>query len=209
METLVILEENKECPWSNTNEYSWYTKHPVIERLGFTYSLDSVFRGSYVKSYSEVYGEERGYIPTPVIERINCIYKETNHMTFNQEEYIKLFSEIVIKPIESEEELDRYVKLVEPYFFDKEKTPEEVAIYELLCILIEKYENEHYPPPELEPLELLKGFMGLHDLKQKDLVGILGSKGVVSEVLNGKREITKAQAKKLGEHFGISYKDFL
>lgn len=130
-------------------------------------------------------------------------------MTFNQEEYIRLFSEIVIKPIESEEELDRYVKLVEPYFFDKEKTPEEVAIYNLLTILIVEYEREHYPEPELEPLELLKGFMELHDLKQKDLVGILGSRGVVSEVINGKREITKAQAKKLGERFGISYKNFL
>ncbi len=130
-------------------------------------------------------------------------------MTFNQEEYIRLFSEIVIKLIETEEELDRYVELVEPYFFDTEKTPEEVAIYELLCILIEKYETEHYAIPELEPLELLKGFMELHDLKQKDLVGILGSKGVVSEVLNGKREITKAQAKKLGERFGVNYKSFL
>ena len=130
-------------------------------------------------------------------------------MIFNQEEYIRLFSEIVIKPIESDEELDRYVKLVEPYFFDEDKTPEEVAIYNLLTILIVEYEREHYPEPELEPLELLKGFMELHDLKQKDLVGILGSKGVVSEVLNGKREITKAQAKKLGERFGVNYKNFL
>lgn len=130
-------------------------------------------------------------------------------MTFNQEEYIRLFSEIVIKPIESEEQLDKYVKLVEPYIFKKDKTLEEVAIYNLLSILIVEYEREHYSEPELEPLELLKGFMELHNLKQKDLVGILGSKGVVSEVFNGKREISKAQAKKLGEHFGISYKDFL
>lgn len=130
-------------------------------------------------------------------------------MTFNQEEYIRLFSEIVIKPIESEEDLDRYVKLVEPYFFDKEKTPEELAIYKLLCLLIEEYEKEHYPDPEVAPLDLLLHLMEAGNLKQKDLVGILGSKGVVSEVINGKREISKAQAKKLGERFGISYKDFL
>lgn len=130
-------------------------------------------------------------------------------MTFNQEEYIRLFSEIVIKPIESEEELDRYVKLVEPYFFDKEKTPEEVAIYNLLTILIVEYEREHYPEPELEPLEFLKGCMDLHDYKQKDLVGVIGSKGVVSEVINGKREISKAQAKALGQFFSVNYKNFL
>lgn len=128
---------------------------------------------------------------------------------FDQEKYLKLLCEIGIKPIESDEQLDEYVKLLEPYFFDKEKSLEEAAIYNLLTILIVDYENEHYSTPELEGLELLKGFMELHNLKQKDLVGILGSKGVVSEVINGKREITKAQAKKLGERFGISYKDFL
>ena len=130
-------------------------------------------------------------------------------MTFNQEEYIRLFSEIVIKPIESDEELDRYVTLVEPYFFDKEKTPEEEAIYELLCLLITAYENEHHPDPELEPLEFLKGCMDLHDYKQKDLVGVIGSRGVVSEVINGKREISKAQARALGEFFKVDYKSFL
>jgi HTH-type transcriptional regulator/antitoxin HigA len=133
-------------------------------------------------------------------------------MTFNQEEYIRLFSEIVIKPIESDEELDRYVKLVEPYFFKcmkKELSPEEVAIYNLLTILIVEYERENYPIPDLEPLEFLKGLMELKDLKQKDLVGILGSKGVVSEVINGKREISKAQAKALGEYFKVDYKSFL
>lgn len=133
-------------------------------------------------------------------------------MTFNQEEYIRLFSEIVIKPIESEEELDRYVKLVEPYVFKsikKDITPEEAAIYNLLTILIVEYEREQYPDPELEPLEFLKGCMDLHNYKQKDLVGIIGSKGVVSEVLNGKREISRAQAKALGQFFNVNYKNFL
>jgi len=111
-------------------------------------------------------------------------------MTFNQEEYIRLFSEIVIKPIESDEELDRYVKLVEPYFFKsmkKELRPEEVAIYNLLTILIVKYEREHYPDPDLTPLEFLKGLMELKDLKQKDLVGVIGSKGVVSDIRSYQR----------------------
>jgi HTH-type transcriptional regulator/antitoxin HigA len=130
-------------------------------------------------------------------------------MTFNQEEYIRVFSEIVIKPIESDEELYRYVKLVEPYFFDKEKSPEEVAIYNLLTILIVEYEREHYPDPELTSLEFLKGLMELKDLKQKDLVGVIGSKGVVSEVISGKIEISKAQARALGEYFKVNYKSFL
>jgi Predicted transcription regulator containing HTH domain len=130
-------------------------------------------------------------------------------MTFNQEKYLSLLTEIAPKPITSDEELDRYVKLVEPYFFDKEKTPEEVAIYELLCLLIESYENRYYPISELTPLEFLKGLIELKDLKQKDLVGVIGSRGVVSEVINGKREISKAQARALGEFFKVDYKSFL
>jgi len=130
-------------------------------------------------------------------------------MTFNQEEYIRLFSEIVIKPIESDEELDRYVKLVEPYFFDKEKSPEEVAIYNLLTILIVEYEEKHYPISEPEALDFLLHLMEVRELKQKDLVGVVGSRGVVSEVFNGKREISKAQAKALGQFFKVDYKSFL
>ena len=71
-------------------------------------------------------------------------------MIFNKEKYLQLFSEIVIKPIESEEELDKYVKLVEPLFFNRKKTPEEMLIYKLLCILIEVYEDEHYSLSELD-----------------------------------------------------------
>lgn len=129
-------------------------------------------------------------------------------MSFNQEKYLELLNLYVPKPIETEEEYEFYLISFEKIFF-AEKSKENDAIILVLALLIENYENEHYPEPELEPLELLKGFMELHDLKQRDLVGILGSKGVVSEVINGKREITKAQAKKLGERFGISYKSFL
>lgn len=207
-ETLVILEENKECPWSNTKEYSWYTKHPVIKRVGFTYDSDSIFGGSYIKSFSKLYGEERGYIPTPVLEKINCVYEETNQVTFNQEKYLQLFSEIVIKPIESEEELDRYVKLVEPYFFDKEKTPEEIAIYELLCILIEKYENEHYPDTEVVPLDLLHHLMEVGHLKEDDLIPTIGTRNLVRLVLNDALEIDKPMAKALGHFFSVNYKSF-
>ncbi|WP_414619404.1 helix-turn-helix domain-containing protein [Calothrix sp. CCY 0018] len=41
------------------------------------------------------------------------------------------------------------------------------------------------------------------DIKQSDLVGVIGSKGVVSEVVNSKREISKSQAKALGDFFNV------
>lgn len=208
-ETLTIVEEVKECPWSNTNEYSWYTKHPVIERVGFSYNSDSVFEGSYIKSYSEKYGEERGYIPNPVLEKINCVYQENNQMIFNQEKYLNLLCGIGIKPIESDEQLDEYVKLVEPYFFNKEKSPEEVAIYNLLTILIVDYENQHYPTPDIEPLDFLLHLMESSELSVDDLVSLIGNENLTKLILNGACEIDKPIAKILGERFGVNYKHFL
>jgi HTH-type transcriptional regulator/antitoxin HigA len=111
---------------------------------------------------------------------------------FNQEKYLQLLTSIAPKKIESEEQYDEYLLLVEPLLFADSRTPEDEMVAHILTLLIEEYEEKHYPFPKLEGLELLKGFMELHDLKQKDLVGIIGSRGVVSEVINGKREITKA-----------------
>jgi HTH-type transcriptional regulator/antitoxin HigA len=128
---------------------------------------------------------------------------------FNQETYLNLLSSIAPKKIESEEQYDEYILLLEPLLFESSRTEEEQMVGHLLSLLIEEYEETHYPIPQLEPLEFLKGLMENFELKQKDLVGILGSKGVVSEVINGKREISKAQAKALGQFFNTSYKNFL
>jgi HTH-type transcriptional regulator / antitoxin HigA len=54
------------------------------------------------------------------------------------------------------------------------------------------------------PHEILQRIMAANGTKQIDLVGVIGSKGVVSEVVNGSRAISKAQAKKLGEIFKVS-----
>jgi HTH-type transcriptional regulator / antitoxin HigA len=58
--------------------------------------------------------------------------------------------------------------------------------------------------PEATPLEVLLHLMEVKDVRQVDLTGILGSKGVVSEVVHGKRSISKAQAKALGEYFKVN-----
>ena len=128
---------------------------------------------------------------------------------FNQETYRNLLSSIAPKKIESEEQYDDYLLLVESLLFTTSKTEEEQLVGHLLSLLIEEYEDEHYLIPDPEPLDLLLHLMEAKELKQKDLVEILGSKGIVSEVINGKREISKAQAKALGQFFNTSYKSFL
>ena len=58
-------------------------------------------------------------------------------------------------------------------------------------------------------MEMLRHLMDARGLKQSDLTEVFGSKGVASEVLNGKRGISKAQAKRLAEFFGVSAELFI
>ncbi|TGL87419.1 helix-turn-helix domain-containing protein [Leptospira congkakensis] len=74
--------------------------------------------------------------------------------------------------------------------------------------LIEEYENDHFIQPNAEPIEVLKFLMEENNLTQKDL-NILGSQGVVSEILNGKRELNVRQIKALAEKFKISPSVFI
>ncbi|MDQ3710885.1 MAG: transcriptional regulator, partial [Acidobacteriota bacterium] len=59
------------------------------------------------------------------------------------------------------------------------------------------------------PNEILKFLMEERELKQTDLLQIFGSSGVTSEVINGKRSISKVQAKKLAKHFKVSVELFI
>lgn len=125
-------------------------------------------------------------------------------LTFDLTTYSNLLAEIAPKAIETEEEYDRLLAVAERLTFAKNLTPEEKVLYKLLVTLIEVYETENYPIDKSEPHEILQHIMESSDTRQADLVGIIGSSGVVSEVVNGKRSISKSQAKALGDYFQIS-----
>ena len=74
--------------------------------------------------------------------------------------------------------------------------------------LIEEYENDHFIQPNSEPIEVVKFLMQENNLTQKDL-NILGSQGVVSEILNGKRDLNVRQIKLLADKFKISPSVFI
>ena len=125
-------------------------------------------------------------------------------LTFDGATYSKLLAEIAPRAIETEEEYDRLLAVAQRLTFAKNLTPEERVLYKLLVTLIEVYETENYPMDKSEPHEILQHIMESSGTRQADLVGIIGSSGVVSEVVNGKRAISKAQAKALGDYFKIS-----
>ena len=86
----------------------------------------------------------------------------------------------------------------------KNITPEQTAILQLLVTLVKEFENKHYPIDPSSPHAILKHLMEALGIKQSDLVGIIGSKGVVSDIVNANRGISKAQTKALGKFFHVT-----
>lgn len=130
-------------------------------------------------------------------------------LTFETNAYSNLLSQYVPQVIETEEEYDRVLAIVEQLTFAKNRTLEQKALHKLLVTLIEIYEAENYPMDESTPHEILQHLMEASGTRQADLLAIIGSSGVVSEVVNGKRSISKAQAKALGEYFKVSASLFI
>ena len=130
--------------------------------------------------------------------------------TLNKEEYIKLLSETVPRIIDTEIEHKRLLNEVDKFMdLGENLTDEQAEVLQLLVTLIEQYENKVYQMKAVTPLDILHELMSVRQLKQKDIVEIFGSKGITSEVINGKRSISKNQAKALGVFFHVSYSLFL
>jgi HTH-type transcriptional regulator / antitoxin HigA len=136
-------------------------------------------------------------------------------LTFNREQYAQLLTKYQPKVIETEQEYRQALTVVEYFVFKKERTLEELALYDLALMLVKDYESKICPMDDWRtqsPTEMLQYLLESSGKKQSDLVGIIGSSGIVSEVVNGKRfskgeaspTISKSQAKKLGEMFQVS-----
>lgn len=83
------------------------------------------------------------------------------------------------------------------------------GLLDVVSALIENYEADNVRLPNAEPKEVLRVLMAQHELKQSDLKAELGSQGVVSEILSGKRGINARQAKALAGRFNVSPSSFL
>ncbi|MEM6598153.1 MAG: transcriptional regulator [Cyanobacteria bacterium P01_C01_bin.69] len=127
-------------------------------------------------------------------------------------DYGKLLQRVQPKRITTEKDYSKFVTLLENLLEkeeDKQLSPQEDLLVELLVVLVQEYESQNVSFPKSTPLDILQHLMESNGLKQSSLVGIVGSSGVVSEIMNGKREISKQQARSLGERFNVSYKLFL
>ena len=108
------------------------------------------------------------------------------------------------KVITSEAQHERYLSALLELERRERLTSEERSYAELLTLLIESFEEEHYPIRAASPVEVLQELMAANNLRQKDLAQQIGSESVVSEILSGKRELNKRHIENLSKRFKVS-----
>jgi HTH-type transcriptional regulator / antitoxin HigA len=119
-------------------------------------------------------------------------------------EYGTLLSQRKPEVVRDERMNQAYIRQLEELTSKPRITPAEEKLIHLLTLLVEEYENKHHAVPNAGPLDILRHLMEVHALRQKDLVDIFGAESTVSDVLNGKRDITKEQVRRLSKRFHVS-----
>lgn len=113
-----------------------------------------------------------------------------------------------IKVIKTEEDYNSALKRLEEIFDAPVNSPEGDEA-ELLTVLIEKYEEEHYPIEAPDPIEAIKFRMEQMNMKKKDLAEVLGYKSRVSEILSRKRKLSLKMIRQLHKKLRIPYDSLL
>ena len=118
--------------------------------------------------------------------------------------YSRLLAKVSPMMPRTVKENQRLLQLARPLIDKGEsRTPEETALVEVLIVLIHQFEQEYYKPERSKPNEVLAYLMEEHDLRQRDLLSVFPTRSRVSEVLSGKRAITKEQAVLLAQRFSV------
>jgi HTH-type transcriptional regulator / antitoxin HigA len=111
------------------------------------------------------------------------------------------------KVITSDAQHDRYVSALLELERRERRGRLNVAgrnLAELLTVLVDKYEEEHHQIHSASPIEVLRELMEANGLRQKDLIPEFGTESIVSEVLNGRRELNKDHIQRLSRRFRVS-----
>jgi HTH-type transcriptional regulator/antitoxin HigA len=122
---------------------------------------------------------------------------------FDLAHYGCLLHEAVPAVIETEEQNDRTLADIRELLEKEERSPEEEQLLKLLTLLVEDFEERHYSLKRATPAEALRELLRSRAMKPKDLWDLFGSKGIASEVLRGKRAISKEKAKMLAQLFNV------
>ncbi|HAO10145.1 MAG TPA: transcriptional regulator [Planktothrix sp. UBA8407] len=119
-------------------------------------------------------------------------------------DYIELLTSFPPRPITSEEELELTQNMIDQLLDQGKLSQDEKDYLNVLGALVYEYEQQQEPIPDIYGVELLKSLIEDNGLRQKDLVSIFKTESIVSDILNGKRELTKRHIEELAEFFHVS-----
>lgn len=124
--------------------------------------------------------------------------------------FVALRHSVPLGPVRSAEQHDALVSVMNA-LMDNGAADEQHPLADLLALigkLVADYEDVYLPRPQVPAPEVIRQLMAQHGLRQRDLPEI-GSQGVVSEILNGKRSLNVRQIQSLSQRFGVDPTAFL
>jgi HTH-type transcriptional regulator/antitoxin HigA len=135
------------------------------------------------------------------------------HVTRAAADYLRLVAELPLRPIRSAGEYDAAVAMLDRLAVREEMTRGERDYLDALTLFVEAYDEAQDEAgdvaSDVTPVEMLKALMEHRGMTAKELGALLGSKAAASEILNGKRGISKRQIAKLAAHFRVDAGVFL
>ena len=125
------------------------------------------------------------------------------------DQYIQLLQEFPPRTITNEQQLEATQEVIDCLLDGHELTTDEAEYLNLLGVLIWEYEQAQEPIPDIYGVELLQVLIAERQLLQKDLVPIFKTESIVSDILNGKRQLTLRHIQELAIFFNLSPAVFL
>jgi HTH-type transcriptional regulator/antitoxin HigA len=128
-------------------------------------------------------------------------------------DYLALIGEFPLRPLRSEREYDAAVNVLDALVVRQEGslTPGKQDYVDTLTMLVEAYDREHFghESADIDPLSMLQFLMSESGMTQAELGRLLGNRALASLILNGHRQLSKSNIRKLAAHFKVSPALFL
>lgn len=127
-----------------------------------------------------------------------------------RDSYLALVQEFPLRPLRSERDLDRAVEMIDALLARRRLDAGERDYLDVLSDLVESYEEHHHPIEPASDAEMLAFLLDIKQLRQNDLASATGiASSTISEVLAGKRHLTRQHIEKLAAHFRVDPGVFL
>jgi HTH-type transcriptional regulator/antitoxin HigA len=127
----------------------------------------------------------------------------------NRSQYLELLNAYSPRPITSESELIATQKVIDSLVDQTELTPDQLDYLNVLGTLVREYETLNHPIPKLNPIDLINALLEESNLDPQALIPLFQNETIVSDILNGKQDLTLGQVKKLAQFFKINPTAFL